>query len=217
MEASVSERHAKPAFRKSRTIPGGVILGYSSPVDSKAVTLVNLQGRVAGSSLAVWTPAGTLRCSPVVDTRRRLRLPFATPTLDPGVSDFGLARLMESPSPTKKKLCEAHGTPRYAAPEQLRGESLDARSDQYAFCVALWEALSGSSLPSSLEEPAGGGDGSTGSRASCKKGLAADSSDRFPDMAGLLAALRKQTSRRQVRLLIGTGAVAASVLLFLGP
>ena len=35
------------------------------------------------------------------------------------------------------------GTPAYMAPEQLAGGPADALSDQYAFCVALWEALYG--------------------------------------------------------------------------
>jgi predicted Ser/Thr protein kinase len=35
------------------------------------------------------------------------------------------------------------GTPRYMAPEQHRGEPVDARADQFAFCVALHEALYG--------------------------------------------------------------------------
>ncbi len=35
------------------------------------------------------------------------------------------------------------GTPRYASPEQLRGEPLDARSDQYSWGMTAYELLSG--------------------------------------------------------------------------
>ncbi len=35
------------------------------------------------------------------------------------------------------------GTPMYMAPEQLRGKAATSLSDQFAFCVSLWEALTG--------------------------------------------------------------------------
>ncbi|MFY0584210.1 hypothetical protein ACN28S_66775 [Cystobacter fuscus] len=31
-----------------------------------------------------------------------------------------------------------HGTPHYMSPEQTRGDVVDARSDQFSFCAALY-------------------------------------------------------------------------------
>ncbi|MCA9694961.1 MAG: serine/threonine protein kinase, partial [Myxococcales bacterium] len=66
------------------------------------------------------------------------------------VGDFGLARLLEEapaeapagPAPALHSLTATRavmGTPAYMSPEQHAGRPADARTDQFSFCVALWE------------------------------------------------------------------------------
>ncbi len=79
------------------------------------------------------------------------------------VLDFGLARSLEEIDPEDEPTTDGTdldghaidrlatltrtgalvGTPAYMSPEQLRRQPLDARSDQFAFCVAAYEALCG--------------------------------------------------------------------------
>jgi tetratricopeptide (TPR) repeat protein len=74
------------------------------------------------------------------------------------VTDFGLARPSVRWSPDEGGALQPDvcmtidgltghgavvGTPAYMSPEQWRGQVADARSDQFAFCVALYEALQG--------------------------------------------------------------------------
>ncbi|HEY4178636.1 MAG TPA: serine/threonine-protein kinase [Kofleriaceae bacterium] len=57
------------------------------------------------------------------------------------ILDFGLARLQAEQSGTKLTTGIVVGTPAYMAPEQIRGQSIDARCDLYSAGVVLFELL----------------------------------------------------------------------------
>ena len=58
------------------------------------------------------------------------------------VMDFGIARV-QSETTTLTQTNSSMGTPRYMAPEQVKGEKVDNRADIFAFGVLLHELLSG--------------------------------------------------------------------------
>jgi X-X-X-Leu-X-X-Gly heptad repeat protein len=68
------------------------------------------------------------------------------------VTDFGLARAADgvdpvaatqSPDPHLTATGAIAGTPAYIAPEQMTGDPIDARADQFAWAVMAWELLVG--------------------------------------------------------------------------
>jgi len=96
------------------------------------------------------------------------------------------------------------GTPAYMAPEQHDAREVDARADQFAFCVALWEALFGerpfpgrdldslrASLVEGVRRPApAGSEVPTRLVHELERGLSIDPQARFADMPSLLEAIR---------------------------
>lgn len=62
------------------------------------------------------------------------------------VLDFGLAKLREHEEMAEKSITRAGsilGTPYYMAPEHIRGEEVDARSDIYAMGALMYKAVAG--------------------------------------------------------------------------
>lgn len=104
------------------------------------------------------------------------------------------------------------GTPAYMAPELSRGRPASFASDQYSFCVALWEACCGA-LPSVgqhecvPEQPAELPRWLY--RVLCR-GLASEPEQRFADMRALLRRLARGRARsRTIALALGLGALLA--------
>jgi tetratricopeptide (TPR) repeat protein len=58
------------------------------------------------------------------------------------IMDFGLARVMKD-SQTRQSAMAGSGTPLYMSPEQIMGETSDARSDIYSLGITLYELLNG--------------------------------------------------------------------------
>jgi tetratricopeptide (TPR) repeat protein len=155
------------------------------------------------------------------------------------VMDFGLVRAVDSRSESANSAPQSAvsgdtgdltapgdvlGTPAYMAPEQYEGGAIDARTDQYSFCVALYEALYGA-------KPFGGRTFDEVRRAKLKgevagvprevrrrrrlhaaimRGLERNPEDRWPSMDALIGELatRRRIVGRSVALVAGLGGLA---------
>jgi hypothetical protein len=165
----------------------------------------------------------------------------------PRVTDFGLARAVDEATQlgatpyasASGPVATAHtaagafaGTPAYMAPEQWRGEPADARTDQFSFCVALYEALfgrapfAGDTIPERMRTVLEGrvlpppGDAPAWLRAAVLRGLAPRREDRWPSMGALLGELSRERGGPRRALLAalgvlgGAGALATVIFLF---
>ena len=151
----------------------------------------------------------------------------------PHVADFGLAAVATSAAAvgassaselaTQTTRAGIAGTPAYMAPEQWRGGAIDPRTDQFAFGVALWEALHG-------ERPFAGADLAALERAICagelvtprrpaaiprwldallRRTLALTPAARWPALTTALEVLERRLRRRRWGVAAGVAGAAA--------
>jgi eukaryotic-like serine/threonine-protein kinase len=131
------------------------------------------------------------------------------------VMDFGLAReldddALDTGDGTASPGTRPSGTPGYMAPEQLRGDAVDHRVDQYALCVSLYESLWGRRPyrdDGTLEPPRATVPARV--RQAIVRGLAVDREMRFASMDALLAALEPRARGRSLAFVLGAAATVA--------
>ncbi|MGW4398774.1 serine/threonine-protein kinase [Amycolatopsis nivea] len=117
------------------------------------------------------------------------------------VADFGLTRRGATGHRTRGG--DFLGSPTYAAPEHLRGEPLDGRTDQYALTCVLFACLTGNppfrgDVPTVIKGHLGGEPPSVASVVALpaavddviRKGMAKNPSDRYPNCVAMIAAAR---------------------------
>ncbi len=154
----------------------------------------------------------------------------------PRVVDFGLvSRLPDADDLTMTPVSlgpmtlgsKQAGTVPFMAPEQLMGWPLDARADQFAFCVTLYESVYGMHpfdapglmeiglriIAGEMEEPPARSDVPRWFPALLARGMASRPKDRFANMGALLDALKPSGRSRRSSWWV---AVPAGVLMTFG-
>ncbi len=152
-----------------------------------------------------------------------LAKPIAVPDSDEPLPASSGSPVTDSSSDNLTRAGVIVGTPRYMALEQMTRGPVDERSDQFSFCVALYEALYGdrpyggqtvkaiarNMRKRQLRPPPRGVRVPRWLRRILVRGLAPDPDARYPSMTAMLDALER-TPRRRRRLAGGAILVTAA-------
>ncbi|MGH1341494.1 MAG: protein kinase domain-containing protein [Nannocystales bacterium] len=182
--------------------------------------LMGLDGRVLVMDFGL-ARRTTLRTGPIADQLQELRAASSSGAGETRDLNLSLTR-------TGAML----GTPAYMAPEQHRGEHIGPQTDQFSFCVALYEALyrerpfEGASMASlainvldgTIRSPPRDNKVPSWLRAVVVRGLAVSPQDRHPSMDALLAELQRDPPQARhpwlvAGIAVGIGGLITAVYL----
>ncbi|MEM7156567.1 MAG: serine/threonine-protein kinase [Myxococcota bacterium] len=234
--AKVVHRHVATVYDVGEAPSGGVFIVMEFLPGSSLREWVEAAPRSHQEIVGVLADAG--RGLSAAHERGILHLDFKPSNVmfdedgHPRVMDFGLSRLVDVARAAGKKgplgSSSVVGTPPYMSPEQQNGDPLDARADQYAFCVTLYEMLHGRRPFDGLtagellvakrqDPPSFDAERVPGWIAAViARGLAPRAEERFASMGELLAALADDPHQRRRRWFMAAAAVATAGLVGLG-
>jgi serine/threonine protein kinase/tetratricopeptide (TPR) repeat protein len=200
----VTEKASPVSERTPMQEAAGVI-----DLDSSSTVVIPAPGGSGASPLPKATPTST----PSPTETQPVNPPTETQSVPSGMFEVQLTR-------TGAMM----GTPAYMAPEQFLGAATDARTDQFSFCVALYEALYGQRpfggntmfaltsnvVQGKVREPPPETNVPPWIRRILLRGLRPTVSERFASMAELLDAFGKDPgTKRRKAVVAGLAAVLA--------